>query len=50
MIELDIKVNGEKIPLTEFPSEIISNTIQGMVQSLKGVEDIETVEISLKKM
>ena len=48
MDELIIKVNGKKIPLTEFPSEIIKNTICGMLSSLKKVEDIKEVEISFK--
>jgi len=44
---LVIKVNGKKVPLTEFPSEFIKNTIVGMLGSLKGVDkDIENVEIT----
>lgn len=49
MEEIIIKVNGEKIPLTEFPSEFITNTISGMLQSLKGVDKIKEVEIFIKK-
>jgi len=48
MSSLTIMVNGKKIPLTEFPEEIITNTLLGMIQSLKGVEEIHTVEISIK--
>jgi hypothetical protein len=40
-----IKVNGEKIPLTEFPTDFIKNTICGMLKSLKGVDNISDVEI-----
>jgi len=44
---LVIKVNGKKVPLTEFPSEFIKNTIVGMLRSLRGVdEEIENVEIT----
>ena len=43
-----IKVNGKEIPLTEFPSEVIQNTICGMLRSLKGVEEINEVEISFE--
>jgi len=47
--KLRITVNGRHIPLTEFPEEFITNTLEGMLQSLKGVERIETVSIHLKK-
>ena len=46
MKEISIKVNGKQIPLTEFPADIIKNTIIGMLKSLKGVDEkIENVEI-----
>jgi molybdopterin-guanine dinucleotide biosynthesis protein MobB len=47
--DLSIKVNGMDIPLTEFPAQIISNTIVGMLGSLKNVQDIHTVTIELKR-
>jgi hypothetical protein len=40
-----IKVNGKGIPLTDFPTDFIKNTICGMLKSLKGVDDISDVEI-----
>ena len=43
-----IKVNGEKIPLTEFPTDFIKNTVCGMLKSLKGVDEIKNVEISFE--
>ncbi|HVQ00205.1 MAG TPA: molybdopterin-guanine dinucleotide biosynthesis protein B [Candidatus Thermoplasmatota archaeon] len=46
---LQITVNGKGIPLTEFPEEFITNTLEGMLRSLKGVDRIETVAIQLKK-
>jgi len=48
MEEITIKVNGKKVPITEFPSEIIKNAIKGMLQSLKGVDEIKEVEIHFK--
>ena len=45
MGEVIVKVNGKQIPLTEFPSEFIKQTITGMLSSLKDIGDIETVEI-----
>lgn len=47
---LMILVNGKKIPLTEFPEKIISNTIIGMLGALKGVTDINEVSIELKQI
>ena len=49
MEEITITVNGKEIPLTEFPKNIIIKTILGMLQALKGVEDIKTVEIKIKR-
>jgi hypothetical protein len=48
---IELKVNGKKIPLTGFPKDFIKNTIVGMISSLKGVEKIDevSVSISLKK-
>ena len=43
--EISIKVNGKHIPLTEFPSKFIKNTIVGMLKSLKGVDEVQNVEI-----
>lgn len=45
---ITIKVNGEEIPLSEFPQEFIKNTLKGMLKSLKGVDEIKTVEIHLE--
>ncbi|MFP3871547.1 MAG: molybdopterin-guanine dinucleotide biosynthesis protein B [Candidatus Aenigmatarchaeota archaeon] len=46
---VELSVNGEKLPLTKFPSKLLKNTIKGMVTSLKGVEDEEEIdEIEIK--
>ena len=46
---IEIRINNEEIKLTEFPAKIILNTIIGMLQSLRGVEKIESAEIRLKR-
>ena len=46
---LIVNVNGKKIPLTDFPELIITNTIIGMLGSLKDVQDIKEVTIELKR-
>jgi hypothetical protein len=45
---LCITVNGRNIPLTDFPEQIITNTIVGMLSSLKDVPNIKEVTIQLK--
>jgi hypothetical protein len=45
MDEIIVKVNGKQIPLTEFPSEFIKQTLIGMLSSLKGVDEINSIEI-----
>ncbi len=44
--KVELKINGKKIPLTEFPSDFIKNTLNGMFKSLKGVEEIRKIELS----
>jgi hypothetical protein len=48
MDNISIKVNGKEILLTEFPTEVIKNTICGMLKSLKGVDEIKDVEIKFE--
>ncbi|NMB61534.1 MAG: hypothetical protein GYA18_04255 [Chloroflexi bacterium] len=48
MSEIQIKVNGEEISLTQFPAEIITQTILGMLKALRGVEVVKEVEITIK--
>ena len=48
MEKISVKVNGQEIHLAEFPTEIITNTICGMVKSLKGVDEIKNVEIKFE--
>jgi len=48
MQDMAIKVNGKSIALSEFPAEFIKNSICGMLRTLKGVDEIKTVEINIK--
>lgn len=44
--ELDLKVDGEKIPLENFPANMIKYSLKGMLGTLKGVnEDIEHISL-----
>jgi len=46
----DVKIiaNGNELRLTPFPSDIISNTLTALVSSLKDVDDINSLDISVK--
>jgi len=50
MYQLKIVVNGEEVWLTDFPNKIISQTLVGMLQSLQGVEEVDSAVIELEKM
>jgi len=43
-----LKVNGKEVPLTQFPADIIIQTILGMLKALKGVEEVKEVEILIQ--
>jgi molybdopterin-guanine dinucleotide biosynthesis adapter protein len=47
--EVTLEVNGAKIPLKEFPQQILQSTLEGMVLSLEGISQIRTLKIELKK-
>lgn len=42
-------VNNTPVPLTIFPKQIISNILLAIASSLKGVDEIETIEIFLRR-
>ncbi len=45
----ELKVNGKEIKLNNFVESFISQTVIGMVKSLRGVGDIETVDLRISK-
>lgn len=46
---ISLYINNIPIPLTVFPKEIISNVLLAMVSSLKGVGEINSLQIFLKR-
>ena len=46
-MKIAIEVNGKEIELTEFPAKIILNVVQGILKSLRGVDEIDTAVITL---
>ncbi len=47
--EVIVIVNGKRLPMGNFPKEIIKNVVFAMVYSLRGGEEAEEVEIKIKK-
>ncbi len=43
--DVTVVVNGNQLPITPLPGEIITNTITGLVSTLKGVGKIESLRI-----
>jgi hypothetical protein len=46
--DVRIVVNGSELPLTPFPKQIIANTIAGLVSPLKGVDEVDSLKISIR--
>ena len=49
VVNAELTVNGEKIDLNNFVKGFISQTIIGMVKSLRDVGDIETIDLKISK-
>ena len=46
--DISIAVNGKKVALSDFPAELIISTLVGMLSPLKGIDQINDVEIHLR--
>ena len=46
---VELKVNGNQIELNNFVQNFITESVIGMVKSLRGVEDIETISLDISK-
>ncbi len=44
---VQLTINGGEVELNDFVRNFISQTILGMVKPLKGVENIETIELKI---
>ncbi len=45
----ELKVNGKEIKLNNFVEKFISQTVIGMVKSLRGVGDVEAINLRVSK-
>ena len=43
----ELKVNGKEIELNNFVENFISQTVIGMVRSLRGIDNIETISLKV---
>jgi len=48
-VDTELVVNGEKVKLNNFVQDFISQTLIGMVKSLRGVGNIETINLKISK-
>jgi molybdopterin-guanine dinucleotide biosynthesis protein B len=47
--EFTLEVNGIRIPLKEFPQQILQHTLEGMIESLDVIPKIKNLKIEIKK-
>ncbi len=49
MSEVNIKVNGEKVPLNDFMEDMLKNLIFGYLKAAKGIpDDIKSVSVEIE--
>ncbi len=46
--EVSLKVNGQPVKLSGFPRDFVAKALVGSVTSLKGVDRVESLALSLK--
>ena len=44
---VELVINGEVVPLTEFPRAFLVGTVKGAILALKGVEEIRSLQLRL---
>jgi len=49
VLKTELKVNGHQIELNNFVQGFMGLAVTGMIQSLKGVTDVQTVTLSISK-
>ena len=47
--QVELKVNGKETELNNFVENFIAQTVIGMVNSLRGVSGIETIDLKVSK-
>ena len=47
--DVELKINGDAIELNVFVTNFIAETVAGMLKSLRGVGDVETIDLKISK-
>lgn len=47
--EITMFINGKPVPLSPFPQEFINKTLLGIVSALKGIEEPQSIDISVTR-
>jgi hypothetical protein len=48
-VNVELKINGEEIVLNDFVKGFVSETVTGMVKSLRGVGEVKTIRLAISK-
>jgi hypothetical protein len=49
VVSVELKINGEEIVLNDFVKGFVSETVTGMVKSLRGVGEVKTISLDISK-
>ncbi|MHC4165794.1 MAG: hypothetical protein ACYSWQ_02425 [Planctomycetota bacterium] len=50
VLKTELKVNGQEIELNNFVQDFMGLAVTGMIKSLKGVADIQTVTLAISEL
>ena len=50
VVSVELKVNGEGVVLNDFVKGFVSETVTGMVKSLRGVGEVKTISLEISKL
>ncbi|MBM4025104.1 MAG: hypothetical protein FJ280_06790 [Planctomycetes bacterium] len=48
-IRTELQVNGRKVDLNDFVQRFLGQAVIGMVQSLRGVEEVQTIRLEISR-
>ncbi len=49
VVQVELKVNGEDVALNDFVKGFVSETLMGMMKSLRGVGEVKTLSLEISK-
>lgn len=47
--DVELNINGKQIELNNFVENFMAQTLMGMVRSLRGVDDIDSINVKITK-